>query len=78
VQPFIGQIQAFPFSFAPQGWLPCNGQLLPIQQNTALYQLIGTLYGGDGQTTFGLPKLAPIAPQGPSYCIAIEGVYPPR
>jgi microcystin-dependent protein len=78
VLPFIGQIQAFPFSFAPQGWLPCNGQLLPIQQNTALYDLIGTTYGGDGQTTFALPKLAPIAPQGPSYCIAIEGVYPPR
>jgi microcystin-dependent protein len=78
VQPFIGQIQAFPFSFAPQGWLSCNGQLLPIQQNTALYQLIGTLYGGDGQSTFALPKLAPIAPQGPSYFIAIEGVFPQR
>jgi microcystin-dependent protein len=76
VQPFLGQIEAFPFSFAPQGWLPCNGQLLPIQQNTALYQLIGTLYGGDGQTTFALPKLAPIAPQGPSYFIAIAGVFP--
>jgi microcystin-dependent protein len=76
VQPFLGQIQAFPFSFAPQGWLPCNGQLLPIPQNTALYQLIGTLYGGDGQTSFALPKLAPIAPQGPSYFIAMEGVFP--
>ena len=76
MQPFLGQIQAFPFSFAPQGWLPCNGQLLPIPQNTALYQLIGTLYGGDGQNTFALPKLAPIAPQGPSYFIAMEGVFP--
>jgi len=76
VQPFLGQIQAFAFSFAPQGWLPCNGQLLPIQQNTALYQLIGTLYGGDGQNTFALPKLAPIASQGPSYFIAIEGLFP--
>jgi microcystin-dependent protein len=78
VQPFVGQIQAFPFSFAPQGWQPCNGQLLPIQQNTALYQLLGTTYGGDGQNTFALPKLAPIAPQGPSYFIAIEGVFPQR
>jgi len=76
VEPFLGQIQAFAFSFAPQGWLPCNGQLLPIQQNTALYQLLGTLYGGDGQNTFALPKLAPIAPQGPSYFIAMEGVFP--
>ena len=76
MQPFLGQIQAFAFSFAPQGWLPCNGQLLPIQQNTALYQLLGTLYGGDGQNTFALPKLAPIAPQGPSYFIAMEGVFP--
>jgi len=78
VLPFIGQIQAFPFSFAPQGWLPCNGQLMLIQQNTALFQLIGITYGGDGQTTFALPQIAPIAPQGPSYFIAIEGVYPPQ
>jgi microcystin-dependent protein len=57
VQPFLGQIQAFPFSFTPQGWLPCNGQPLAIQQNAALYELIGTTYGGDGQSTFALPDL---------------------
>jgi microcystin-dependent protein len=56
----------------------CNGQLLSIQEFQALFQLIGTTYGGDGQTTFALPKLAPIAPQGPSYFIAIEGVFPQR
>ena len=76
MQPFLGQIQAFPFSFTPQGWLPCNGQLLPIPQYTALFYLIGTVYGGDGKTTFALPKLAPIAPQGPGYFIAIEGYFP--
>lgn len=76
MNPFVGQIQAFAFSFAPQGWLPCNGQLIPIPQNTALFALIGNFYGGDGKTTFALPKLAPIAPQGPSYFIAIQGIFP--
>jgi microcystin-dependent protein len=76
VPPFVGQIQPFAFSFAPQGWLPCNGQLLPIQQNTALFNLIGNIYGGDGKTTFALPQLAPIGPNGPSYFIAVAGVFP--
>ena len=55
--PFIGQVNAFAFNFAPQGWAKCNGQLLPIAQNNALFALIGTFYGGDGQTTFALPDL---------------------
>jgi microcystin-dependent protein len=76
--PFVGQIEIFAFEFAPSGWMVCNGQLLSIQEFQALFQLIGTTYGGDGQTTFALPKLAPIAPQGPSYFIAIEGVFPQR
>lgn len=54
---FLGEIRAFPYTFAPAGWAACNGQLLTIQQNTALFSLIGTSYGGDGRTTFGLPDL---------------------
>lgn len=57
MEPFIGQIQAFGFNFAPRGWAMCNGQLLAISQNTALFSLLGTQFGGDGRTTFGLPDL---------------------
>jgi len=53
--PFLGQIQAFGFNFAPRGWAQCNGQLLPISQYNALFSLLGTIYGGDGRTTFALP-----------------------
>ena len=56
-QPFLGMIALFGFNFAPQGWAFCNGQLLPIAQNTALFSLLGTMYGGDGRTTFALPNL---------------------
>jgi microcystin-dependent protein len=55
--PFVGEIRCFGFNFAPQGWAACNGQLTAISQNTALFNLIGTTYGGDGQTTFALPNL---------------------
>lgn len=54
---FIGEIRMFGGNFAPSGWALCNGQLLPIAQNTALFSLLGTNYGGDGKTTFGLPDL---------------------
>jgi microcystin-dependent protein len=57
VEPYIGQITLVAFTFAPVGWAFCNGQLLSIDQNQALFQLIGTTYGGDGQTTFALPDL---------------------
>ncbi len=57
VDPFVGQIAAVGFNFAPRGWAKCEGQLLPITQNTALFSLLGTTYGGDGRTTFGLPDL---------------------
>lgn len=57
-QPFIGQIQTFGFNFNPRGWAFCNGSTLPISQNTALFSLLGTIYGGNGQTTFQLPNLA--------------------
>lgn len=56
-QPFIGQIQPFGFGFAPRDWAQCNGQTLSIQQNTALFSLLGTQYGGNGTTTFALPNL---------------------
>lgn len=53
--PFLGEIKIVSFNFAPQGWVLCNGQLLPINQNQALFSLLGTTYGGNGQTTFALP-----------------------
>lgn len=56
-EPFVGEIALVAFDFAPQGWAFCDGQLLPIAQNTALFALLGTTYGGDGQTTFALPDL---------------------
>ncbi|QDT60167.1 Phage Tail Collar Domain protein [Stieleria bergensis] len=55
--PFLGEIRLVPYSFAPKGWADCNGQLLPIQQHTSLYSLLGITYGGDGRTTFALPDL---------------------
>jgi microcystin-dependent protein len=56
-EPFIGQIQMFGFNFPPRGWAHCNGQLLSISSNTALFSLLGTTFGGDGRTSFGLPDL---------------------
>lgn len=55
--PFVAEIRIFPFNFAPKGWMRCDGQLLPISQNTALFSLLGTTYGGDGRSTFALPNL---------------------
>jgi microcystin-dependent protein len=62
LDPFIGQIILFSFPFAPRGFAQCNGQLLPINQNQALFALLGTRYGGDGRTTFALPDLRGRAP----------------
>jgi len=56
-EPFLGEIRLFSFNQIPSGWLPCNGQLLSIATNTALYSLLGATYGGDGRTTFALPNL---------------------
>jgi len=55
--PFVAEIRIFGFMFAPTGWAMCNGQLMPISQNTALFSLLGTFYGGDGKSTFALPDL---------------------
>jgi microcystin-dependent protein len=68
-EPFVAEIRMFACNFAPTGWAFCNGQLLPISQNTALFSLLGTIYGGDGKSTFALPNLRGSAPmfwdQGP-------------
>lgn len=57
MEPFLSEIRIMAFNFAPQGWAECNGQLLPINQNQALFSLLGTTFGGNGQTNFGLPDL---------------------
>lgn len=63
--PFLAEIRAFPYDVVPAGWAACNGQLLPIAQNTALYSVLGTTYGGNGTTTFALPDLRGAAPLHP-------------
>ena len=67
--PFVAEIRIFPFNFAPRGWAFCDGQIMSISQNTALFSLLGTYYGGDGKSTFALPDLQGAAPmhwgQGP-------------
>ena len=60
--PFVAEIRIFPFNFAPKGWAFCDGQILPLSQNTALFSLLGTTYGGDGKSTFALPDLQGSAP----------------
>jgi len=78
--PFVGETRTFAFTFAPQGWLPCDGQLLPICDYDALFTLIGTTYGGDGESSFALPKA-----NGPASgditltrFISVFGSYPER
>jgi len=63
--PFVAEIRIFPFNFPPKGWAFCNGQLLPLSQNTALFSLLGTTYGGDGKSTFALPDLEGSVPMHP-------------
>lgn len=63
--PFMAEIRVFAFNFAPKGWAFCDGQILPLSQNTALFSLLGTVYGGDGKNTFGLPNLQGSAPMHP-------------
>lgn len=63
-EPFVGQISMVGFNFAPQGWAQCNGQILPIQQNTALFSLLGVWFGGNGTTNFSLPNLQSCVPMG--------------
>ncbi|HEX2019873.1 MAG TPA: tail fiber protein [Aurantimonas sp.] len=63
--PFVAEIRIFPFNFAPRGWAWCDGQLLPLSQNTALFSLLGTTYGGNGKSNFALPDLQGSAPMHP-------------
>ena len=63
--PFVAEIRIFPFNFAPRGWAWCDGQLLPLSQNTALFSLLGTTYGGDGKSNFALPDLRGNVPMHP-------------
>ena len=65
MDPFVAEIRIFPFNFAPKGWAFCDGQLLPLSQNTALFSLLGTTYGGDGKSTFALPNMQGNAPMHP-------------
>jgi microcystin-dependent protein len=76
---YIGSIMLVGFNYAPPNWAPCNGQILPINQYQALFSLLGTTYGGDGVTNFGLPKLDAGALQsGLNYLICLNGIYPSR
>jgi microcystin-dependent protein len=65
MDPFVAEIRVFAFNFAPKGWAFCDGQLLPLSQNTALFSLLGTVYGGDGKSTFALPDMQGRAPMHP-------------
>jgi microcystin-dependent protein len=65
MDPFVAEIRIFPFNFAPKGWAWCDGQLLPLSQNTALFSLLGTTYGGDGKSNFALPNMQGSAPMHP-------------
>ena len=65
MDPFVAEIRIFPFNFAPKGWAFCDGQILPLSQNTALFSLLGTTYGGDGKSNFALPNLQGSAPMHP-------------
>ncbi len=76
MDPFLGQVAMFAGNFAPRGWAFCDGELLLIEGNHALFAIIGTTYGGDGRTTFALPNLE--SESGVNYIIAIQGVFPAR
>ena len=79
-EPFLAEVRIFGFNFAPQGWAFCDGQILPINQNQSLYSLLGTIYGGDGRTSFALPDLRGRAPMhegdngpGPNHLLGRKG-----
>ena len=76
--PLVGQIALYAFKFPPSGWAPCAGQLLSTSQNTVLFSVLGSAYGGDGNTNFALPDYRTLAPAGMQYCISLQGIYPQR
>lgn len=73
--PMLGKITLFPYDFEPRGWMFCDGRLLAIGDNDALFMLLGTTFGGDGEVTFALPDLRPITPPNCHYCIAVDGEF---
>lgn len=75
MEPFVGQIELFSCSYAPQGWAFCQGQLLPVANYPELFSLIKTKFGGDGKTNFALPNIKPPC-NGVNYCIALVGDFP--
>jgi microcystin-dependent protein len=79
--PFVGEVETFGFNYCPTGWLPTNGAVLPIATYTVLYEVLGTQYGGDGVTTFGVPDTRPAHTKTRALltqCIAYLGVYPSK
>ena len=82
MEPFLGEVKYFAGDFAPRTWAFCQGQLLPIAENTALFSILGDAYGGDGRTTFALPRLEDLKSvagrRGVKAIIALEGIYPNR
>ena len=77
MDPYLAQIMLFGGSFVPRGWAICKGMILAISGNEALFSLLGTVYSGDGRTTFALPKIDPPV-DGTRYVIAVDGTYPSR
>jgi microcystin-dependent protein len=81
---YLSEIRLFASWYCPNGWLPAAGQVLPINENNALFSLVGTAYGGDGQRTFALPDLRKVPPSvgdsnhGATWCIAVVGAFPQR
>jgi microcystin-dependent protein len=78
MEPFLGEIRLMAFDFAPPGWALCDGRLLRISQNTALFSLIEFTHGGDGRSTFALPDLRGQPVPGLNYVIALQGIFPSR
>ncbi|MBL8445288.1 MAG: tail fiber protein [Zoogloeaceae bacterium] len=79
MDPILGQIQLFAFNFVPKDWMACDGAILPISQNMAVFSLLGTTYGGNGTTDFALPNLKGKEPiPGSLYCICVQGIFPSR
>ena len=82
-EPYLGEVRSFAFNFDPTGWLDCNGQILSIIENQPLFSLLGTTYGGNGETDFALPKIPPLETSQPGTGLtwricAVGGTYPPR
>jgi len=79
MDPFIGQIELFPYGYAPAYWMLCNGSILQISQNNALFALLGAQFGGDGSSTFAVPNLTGASPiTGTAFYIAMSGMFPTR